>query len=74
MTQALALGQQRLLLSVVGLRAVDLLELPVQEVELAVARAAANASRRSACSGPQKPSRISSCADASVSRRCSCWP
>ena len=26
------------------------------------------------CASPQKPSRISSCAPASVSRRCSCWP
>ena len=34
----------------------------------------ANAARRTACSGPQKPSRISSCEEASVSRRCSCWP
>ena len=30
--------------------------------------------RRAACSGPQKPSRMSSWAEASVSLRCSCWP
>ncbi len=30
--------------------------------------------RRPACSGPQNASSSSSCADASVSRRCSCWP
>ena len=36
--------------------------------------AAAHASRRAACSGPQASSRSASCAEASVSRRCSCWP
>ena len=38
------------------------------------AYSAAKASRRAACSGPQKPSRMSSWAEASVSLRCSCWP
>ncbi len=38
------------------------------------AYAAASSARRSSCSRPQNPSRRSSCAEASVSRRCSCWP
>ena len=38
------------------------------------AQARALAPRRSACAGPSEAARISSCAAASISRRCSCWP
>ena len=41
--EPLALGQQRLLLGLAGIRPVDLLELPLEQVELAVARARAGA-------------------------------
>ena len=41
--QPLALGEQRLLLGLVGVRALDLLELPLEQVELPVARAGAGA-------------------------------
>jgi len=78
------------------LRRVDLLDLAqleLEQVELALARArelvqmrqltARRAQPRTTpparlavarCSGPQARSRISSCAAASISLRCSCWP
>jgi len=71
----------------------DLAQLELEQVELALARARElvqmrqltarrahrgprrpHASRVARCSGPQARSRISSCAAASISLRCSCWP
>ena len=46
MAEPLALGQQRLVLGLARLRPVDLLELPLEQVELAVARAARGAGPR----------------------------
>ena len=51
----------------------QLRELARERRDLGV-RARGSASRSSSCSGPANPSRISSCAEARVSRRCSCWP
>ena len=83
--QALAFGAQLGRLLRAGLRGLDLRELEVEQVELALARAgellalgerrlasratacaAATFARRASCASPQKPSRMSSWAPASV--------